>query len=91
MTDRLSDLPEGNQTADDPVLDVYFGEKKTTKRGWKDYLKIVGLAIVAFVLAGNPFTGLFLSKVSLFQGAYKNFAAQTALFLIVFGLMLWYF
>lgn len=90
MADRLDDLPEGN-SQDDPMMDEFFGKKKEEKRPWRDYLKILGMAMVAFGLSANPFTALFLSKVSFFQGAYKNFFGMTMLFLIVFGVFLWYF
>lgn len=90
MSDLLSDLPEGN-SSDDPSMQEFFGEKKETKRSWRDYLKILGIAIVSFALSANPLTSLFLAKASFFQGAYKNFAGQTLLFFILFGLMLWYF
>jgi len=90
MADLLTDLPEGN-SSDDPSMQEFFGEKKETKRSWRDYLKILGIAIVSFALSANPLTSLFLAKASFFQGAYKNFAGQTLLFFILFGLMLWYF
>jgi len=90
MADLLTDLPEGN-SSDDPSMQEFFGEKKETKRTWRDYLKILGISILSFVLAANPLTGLFLAKASFFQGPYKNFAGQTLLFFILFGLLLWYF
>lgn len=90
MGDRLEDLPEGN-TQDDPMMDEFFAKKRDVKRSWKDYLKIVGLALVAFALSANPFVNLSISKISLFHGAYRSFAGQIILFLIVFGTMLWYF
>ena len=88
--DRLDDLPEGN-SQDDPMMDEFFEKPKDVKRSWKDYLKLLGMAMVAFGLAANPFTALFLSKVSFFQGAYKNFFGMAALFFVVFGAFLWYF
>jgi len=90
MSDRLDDLPEGS-SGDSPVLDAYFDKPKNVKRSWKDYLKILGISILSFALAANPITGLFLSKIGIFQGAYQNFFGQMLLFLIVFGLALWYF
>jgi hypothetical protein len=90
MSDRLDDLPEGN-TPDDPTLAEYFQKKPEKKRQWKDILKILVISTAAFVLAGNPVTGLLMSRFSFAQGVYKNFFFQLLLFVLIAGVLLWYF
>lgn len=90
MSDHLDALPEGN-SGDDPMMDVYFEKPKSTKKTWREFMKILAVGILSFCLAANPITGLFLSKVGIFRGAYQNFFGQVILFFLVFALTLWYF
>lgn len=91
MADRLDDLPEGGSSSNDPMMDAYFEKPAKPKKTWKEYGKAIAIALVAFTLAANPFTGLFISNIGMFQGAYKAFFAQMALFLVLYAVMSWYF
>jgi hypothetical protein len=58
--------------------------------GWKAFFKFLGISVGAFVVVGNPYTALGLSKISFLNTPMKIFAVQSAIYFLVVAGAKWY-
>lgn len=58
--------------------------------GFKAFAKFLGISVGAFVVVGNPYTALGLSKISFLNTPVKIFAVQSAIYFLLVAGARWY-
>lgn len=85
MGDSLDDLdlPSTGETA-------ITTKPEPAKSGALDFFKFIGISAGAFVVIGNPYTALALSKISFLNTPMKIFGVQALMYLLVVAGAKWY-
>lgn len=85
MADSLDDLdlPTSGSTA-------VVAHAPPPKSGATQFLKFMAISAGSFVVIGNPYTALGLSKIPFLNTPMKIFGVQAALYVLVVAGLKWY-